>query len=187
MSAERLTCIIEPVGPGDATLASNVRADLIGRGVVVGDRPAGGFVAPIVLGVCVELSESACALVERLAERCHRVLVVVGRLTTASGIIWRLLARGAADVLCWRGNESGAEILCRLQRWNRIDSTVNAPFVRDHLVGQSKVWLGVLRRVVEIASFTSSPLLLTGESGHRQGARGPTPSPARRPCRTSGT
>ena len=166
MSDPRLTCAIHPVGSSDAALAASVRQDLSGRGIVVSDTPPAGHAGSFALTVCAEPDESAAAIVEQLAERFRRVLVVIGASAATNGAIWHLLARGASDVLSWRpAEEPGAAILLRLQRWDRIETSVGAPSVRRQLVGQSNAWTTALRRVVEISTFTSSSLLLVGESG----------------------
>ena len=166
MSDHRLTCTIHPVGPGDTALAASVRRDLAARGVLVLDTARGGPGTLIALTVCADPGRSASSMVEQLARRFRRVLVVIGASATANGLIWQLLSCGASDVLSWRPTEEpGVAILLRLQRWNHIDANVGAPSVSRQLVGQSNAWLTALRRVVEISSFTTSSLLLTGESG----------------------
>jgi transcriptional regulator with GAF, ATPase, and Fis domain len=169
VSDRRLTITIHPVGSGGAALAASVRQDLAGRGIDVSDPTAAAAPAaagPIALTVCAEPDESAAATVEQLAGRCCRVLVVTGAAASGSRAIWRLLARGASDVLCWRpSDEPGATIALRLERWDHIDDRIGAPSVRRQFVGQSAAWLAVLRRVVEISSFTTSSLLLEGETG----------------------
>ncbi|MGH3935530.1 MAG: sigma 54-interacting transcriptional regulator [Pseudonocardiaceae bacterium] len=165
MSDRRLACTIHPIGASDAALVASVRQELIGRGVFIRDTPS-GVATSTALSVCVNPDESALAIVARLAEQCRRVLVVVGAPVTAPGLIWRLLAHGASDVLSWQPRyEPGAAVLRRLQRWSHIDETLNTPLVRNQLIGQSSAWLAALRRVVEVACFTTSSLLLEGESG----------------------
>jgi transcriptional regulator with GAF, ATPase, and Fis domain len=164
VSGEPLNCGIQAVEAADEALTASVRAELTRQGVVVRRLSAadGSHVAVI---VSVAPAGPALAAVDRLADRCGRVLVVAGGGATASAMIWQLLAGGASDVLTWRGEQPGAAVLSRLRRWKRIDDTVDAPFVRDQLVGRSRAWLGALRRLVEIASFTTSSLVLAGESG----------------------
>ena len=40
-----------------------------------------------------------------------------------------------------------------------------SPLVRESLLGESLVWRSLVRRIVEAARFTQSPVLLIGESG----------------------
>ena len=46
-----------------------------------------------------------------------------------------------------------------------IERLLHSPAVQDHLIGQSRAWVSVLREVVEVAHFTDSTILLTGETG----------------------
>jgi transcriptional regulator with GAF, ATPase, and Fis domain len=166
VTERRLRCTVHPVGSSGAALVARVREDLTGRGVVVSEAPEVGLSTAIALVVCAEPDEAAAGTVAQLAASCRRVLVVVGAAATGHRAIWRLLARGASDVLLWRPTEQpGAAIALRLQRWDHIDDQVDAPSVRGQLIGRSPAWLAALRRVVEISSFTTSSLLLAGESG----------------------
>lgn len=79
---------------------------------------------------------------------------------------WGLLRCGACDVLWWdHSGDPLQEIGARLKRWNAVDRLVDSPLLQNNLIGRSPAWLSVLRRVVEVASFTDSPVLITGESG----------------------
>jgi transcriptional regulator with GAF, ATPase, and Fis domain len=79
---------------------------------------------------------------------------------------WRLLAAGASDVIPWHHHRSAAaEIAARLERWSEVDALVDAPVVRDNLVGRSPVWIATLRRAVEIARFSEASVLIVGETG----------------------
>ena len=83
--------------------------------------------------------------------------------------VWQLLARGASDVFAWADDadhaSSAAQVAARLERWARIDGLLETPAVRRELVGGSPQWLACLRQVVEMAVFSSAPVLLLGESG----------------------
>jgi transcriptional regulator with GAF, ATPase, and Fis domain len=79
---------------------------------------------------------------------------------------WRVLALGASEVLPWSQLLTQAECLVeRLRRWRTIDEIIASPLIRDNLVGTSPAWISLLRRVVEVARFTTAPVLLLGESG----------------------
>jgi transcriptional regulator with GAF, ATPase, and Fis domain len=77
-----------------------------------------------------------------------------------------LLRAGAADVIHW---SDGAPVVDwiheRLQRWEVIDGLVESTAVRKWIVGHSRCWMDVLRRIVEVGRFSSAPVLLLGESG----------------------
>jgi transcriptional regulator with GAF, ATPase, and Fis domain len=101
-----------------------------------------------------------------LGEGGRRTLVIVGEDGCGEALTWRLLACGAEDVVPWSPADSpGAGVLARLQRWQEVDSLVRSNAVRRQLVGGSVGWTAALRRVVEVAHFTSASLLVTGETG----------------------
>jgi transcriptional regulator with GAF, ATPase, and Fis domain len=82
------------------------------------------------------------------------------------GVSWRLLENGASDVLAWEeGSRAVDQIRTRLERWSAIDELAESASCRDLLVGNSRPWRSLVRRIVEAAHFTSAPILLTGESG----------------------
>ena len=56
-------------------------------------------------------------------------------------------------------------LLARLERWAEVDEIVASEPVRAVAVGTSPAWTAVLREVVEVARFSSVPVLLTGETG----------------------
>lgn len=97
----------------------------------------------------------------------ERVLAVAGsREALARGGAWRLLRAGISDVFAWdHSPDPASEVAARLERWRTVDRLVDSPLVRRNLIGQSPTWISVLRHVVEVASFTDSPVLITGESG----------------------
>ncbi len=79
---------------------------------------------------------------------------------------WKLLHAGASDVMYWDDlSNPGSVIAARLKRWQAVDEIVDSPLVSNTLVGQSRVWRSVLRRIVEVARFTDAPVLLMGETG----------------------
>ena len=79
---------------------------------------------------------------------------------------WRLLHTGADEVLSWNAEAAWAgQIKARIERWTAIDDLAESPLVRESLLGESLVWRSLVRRIVEAARFTQSPVLLIGESG----------------------
>jgi transcriptional regulator with GAF, ATPase, and Fis domain len=79
---------------------------------------------------------------------------------------WKLVEAGAADVLSWEAAvEPAAELAERIDRWATVEEIMRSPAVQESLIGQSQAWVAVLREVVEIASFTDSAILITGETG----------------------
>ena len=53
----------------------------------------------------------------------------------------------------------------KLNRWSEVDLLVQTVLSDGLAVGESAVWLGLVRRVIEAAHFSAAPILLTGESG----------------------
>ncbi len=114
------------------------------------------------------LSPVLCDLVRTWSGGGRRRLLLISANPAALGESgpWPLLEAGAADVLVWDEQpDPGAAIVARLRRWTEVDALLNTPFVREHLVGDSPVWLRVLRQVTEVARFTDAAVLLLGETG----------------------
>ena len=79
---------------------------------------------------------------------------------------WKLVEAGAVDVLSWEAAvEPAAELAERIDRWATVEEIMRSPAVQESPIGQSQAWVAVLREVVEIASFTDSAILITGETG----------------------
>ena len=79
---------------------------------------------------------------------------------------WAILAAGAADVLGLDAPERIASAAAaRFLRWAAVDRLLDSRLVHRNLVGTGPAWRATLRRVVEIARFSGSSILLGGESG----------------------
>jgi transcriptional regulator with GAF, ATPase, and Fis domain len=119
------------------------------------------------LVVCGAIDAELIALLQRSSRRgLDRVLVLYvgppeGDVRASA---WRLLEAGASDVVSWR-NDCAAEIAARLSRWHEVDLLLRAPAVENNLIGRSRVWLTLLREVVEVARFSDAAVLISGESG----------------------
>lgn len=88
----------------------------------------------------------------------------------SSDACWSLLDAGAADVLQWPSAPAGADSIAvqaasRLQRWSAVQALMQSETVRSSLVGDSPAWHALVRSVVEVAAWTRSPVLITGETG----------------------
>jgi DNA-binding NtrC family response regulator len=120
----------------------------------------------VAAGVGLLVVGEACAdllsRVVRLARR-GRLLVVLAAPDAADP--WELLRAGAADVVTGASSVDVRGLQARLDRWAAVDALVDSEQVRTSAVGQSPAWRDALRNVVEIARFTTSPVLLTGETG----------------------
>jgi transcriptional regulator with GAF, ATPase, and Fis domain len=97
----------------------------------------------------------------------ERILVLASQeAPLAGGDAWRVLQAGASDVLVWNElSDPGSAIATRFRRWCDIDKLVKSPLVRKNVIGESPVWKTVMHRTIEVARFTSSPILLMGETG----------------------
>lgn len=97
----------------------------------------------------------------------HRVMTVTASANLLREYeIWQLLQAGASDVLAWSNPASATQaVAARLHRWAAVERLVNSPLVQKNLVGKSRAWKGVVRRIVEIARFTDASVLILGESG----------------------
>ncbi|GIG56956.1 acetoacetate metabolism regulatory protein AtoC [Longispora fulva] len=157
---------IRGLTPACESLADDVAAALRQTDVTVLPRAPDIDHVPRVL-VCGADSGGLGAVVRDLSEGGrHRLLVVAGATTAISpGSTWRLLQQGASDVLVWDGQPTARVAAARLDRWRVIDELVDSAQVRDRLIGRSPCWRAVLRRVVEVARFSTSFVLVTGASG----------------------
>src|SRR6478736_882878 len=98
-------------------------------------------------------------------ERGHLLVVIPAAHALAHGEVWRLLNVGASDVLVWRGRATAQCAALRIRRWHEIDTLLDSADVTGRMVGRSRALRAALRRVVEIARFSPSSLLITGETG----------------------
>jgi transcriptional regulator with GAF, ATPase, and Fis domain len=128
-------------------------------------------------GILLLSGASDLAAVGRISRHGQRRLIVAvddnpeqadGGKSVSAGLSldWRVLALGASEVLPWSQLLTQAECLAaRLRRWRAIDEIIASPLIRDNLVGASPAWISLLRRIVEVARFTTASILLLGESG----------------------
>ena len=85
----------------------------------------------------------------------------------APQFVWKLLEAGMRDIIRWQGSaETTGELVAeRTRRWAEVQSVVDSELVRKNLVGCSKAWQKSVRAIVEAASYSNAPILLSGESG----------------------
>ena len=140
-----------------ASLGSDVR-------VQRDDRPGPGASV-----LCFEaVSDELLRLVRRLSDDGHeRVLAVAAEtLDLDDAAAFALLQAGAADVLAWdQYPDLLAMVVERMKRWTSVEHLLHSELVGQALAGKSQSWLGVLRQVIEVARFTASSVLITGQSG----------------------
>jgi transcriptional regulator with GAF, ATPase, and Fis domain len=129
-------------------------------GDTAGDSPGLLF-----LNGCSEHDLAEVALLSRNGER-RLVVILAAAAESGPQIDWKLLALGASEILTWSALLANPGALAaRLRRWRTIDEIVRSPLIRDNLIGSSPAWTALIRRVVEVAHFTTAPILLLGESG----------------------
>ena len=80
--------------------------------------------------------------------------------------MWAVLDAGASDLLLWPpGAMCADQAVARLQRWNAVQQLVESNAVHNCVIGNSPSWRALVRNVVEVATFTESNVLITGETG----------------------
>src|SRR6266849_5728283 len=82
-----------------------------------------------------------------------------------NGGVWRLLHAGAADVMPWNGESTARQILAKVERCHTLEQATIEAIEKEPVVGESSAWRDLVRRVVEAGRFSSTPVLLTGDSG----------------------
>ncbi|HKE26042.1 MAG TPA: sigma 54-interacting transcriptional regulator [Bryobacteraceae bacterium] len=150
----------------DQSLASEIRDSLRRAGV---PQVAAGADYPALFGILC-FSGIDLILLQRLHELRERprsrVLALAASLEAlAGGAEWRLLNAGASEVLPWQGAETAERIRAKLERWSTVESLADLAARRESMAGESPAWQSLLRRILEAARFSASPILLTGESG----------------------
>jgi transcriptional regulator with GAF, ATPase, and Fis domain len=94
------------------------------------------------------------------------VLAIVNPPTAPANVQWELLQTGIKDIYYWAGEDDCRDyLLFTIQRKQKVASILNAAFVKDNLIGESKVWKDFLGRILEAALYSQCSFLLTGESG----------------------
>ena len=126
-----------------------------------------------------EVNAPGITLLEEITDEAHhflneasdhgrrQILAIVPRSALLnSEEVWKLLQAGATDVMAWDELKSPSrDIADRLERWQLVDQVLSSAVVKDNLVGSSRAWTQVVRQCIEVAMFTDSAVLITGESG----------------------
>ena len=114
---------------------------------------------------CTDEKKEECIL--QMLQGNQRIIVLyTGKKPMPFYKVWELLGMGVEDVINFHSSISIGEIIAaKLQRWFIIDRFLNADRIKNTLIGSSPVWLKTLRQVIEIACFSSAPVLILGESG----------------------
>ncbi|SFN98366.1 Sigma-54 interaction domain-containing protein [Nitrosospira briensis] len=115
-----------------------------------------------------KFDDGLCERVQELSDSgTERVFAIASsEVALTNADTWTLLHAGASEVFVWNHSaDPAAEIACRIERWAAVDELLESPVVQTTLVGQSPVWKKMLRRIVELAHFTNTTILILGESG----------------------
>jgi transcriptional regulator with GAF, ATPase, and Fis domain len=119
-------------------------------------------------GILLMPSPSADGLkaARALSAEARTILVTGPEMRLSPDAKWSLLAAGVCDILDWLGTERIAEeITSRITRWREIEDIITNDRACATVVGCSPTWQRILRQIVEIAIFSDTDLLLTGETG----------------------
>ncbi len=146
---------------------AGVTAALRGAGFELEQAHDGASQMPSVIVFESRVAE-ALELVRAQGAHVHeRVLVVaLGAAALPRGVAWQLISAGASDVLVRSPSAQVVQrVAARLARWAAIDALLASEVVARTLVGTSAAWRRVLRQVVEVARYTDTPVLITGETG----------------------
>lgn len=80
---------------------------------------------------------------------------------------WLLLRAGISDILECDNSESELieQIIERVNRWDAIETILQSDLVCQNLIGNSHAWHSTLRKIIEVSYFSTTPILLMGETG----------------------
>ena len=145
-----------------AAAAGMLRRELAAAGIALTDGAQEG-------GACLFLfgrwnGELAAQL--QAARSPHLLAICCEPEALAVDATWEVLAAGASDLLLWHDAEPILpQVLARLKRWHEVAALMASDRIASCLVGQSAPWRRMLQSLVEVAAFTQSPVLITGETG----------------------
>jgi transcriptional regulator with GAF, ATPase, and Fis domain len=169
-----LSIWMQALGPGAAKAASALCAALGHAGVAVRDPARDGAKEGARDGTPRGFGVVLCGGAE------HGLLQTIGALALNAAVLavdcaaeplppdtmWAVLEAGATDLLPWSSPELCAQqVAARLQRWDALQKLMASSAVQGWLVGESAAWRALVQGVVEVAAFTQSPVLITGETG----------------------
>jgi transcriptional regulator with GAF, ATPase, and Fis domain len=154
---------IDPPSNPPLELLKKIQQQLVEAGIELVEESKG---VGLVLFSQVD-EETTLRLAEKSQGGERRVIAVcLDREGIPPRLVWTLLRAGASDCYSWfQGKDLVSSIQARLNRWSAVDQILYSTLVRENLVGNGRVWQRLLRQVIEIASFSDVPVLITGESG----------------------
>jgi transcriptional regulator with GAF, ATPase, and Fis domain len=128
----------------------------------------------LVEGYFVEPDQPGALLVDADSAELHDVLrnaqrngtrILIAFIGRAALDPWPLLEAGAEDFVRLDSEHAIDQLVARLNRWCAVEQLVESDAVREMAIGRSAAWKRSLRQAVELAHFTSSPILITGDTG----------------------
>ena len=173
-----LSIWMQALGTGATNAASALRAALGNAGVTVRDfatsattsastsataaAPSAGF-GVVLCGAC---DGALLQTIQGLTLNAAVLAIDCATEPLPPDTMWALLEAGASDLLPWSGAELCAQqVAARLHRWDALQKLMASNAVQGCLVGGSSAWRALVQGVVEVAAFTQSPVLITGETG----------------------
>ena len=115
-----------------------------------------------------EFNDSVLCQVKEARDRSQApvLAILTGPNTLSSTSMWQLLSAGAADILSWRDPPTARrQVRAKLERWTAVEELANSVATTSQMVGVSVGWKALVRKVIEAAHFSLSPILLIGDSG----------------------
>lgn len=104
--------------------------------------------------------------ITRLSQRDYRVIVINCKRSLSDLEKWQLLRSGAGDIIQGQKKEAfPAVVKARAGRWQLIEKLLETEEIRNKIIGDSREWKRILRKIIEVAYFTTSNILLMGPSG----------------------
>jgi transcriptional regulator with GAF, ATPase, and Fis domain len=79
---------------------------------------------------------------------------------------WKLMQYGVRDIYYFEEAHDLVEYMkSGISRRKKVKDLLNSPLIKNNLIGDSKIWQHFLASVVEVALFSQSSVLFTGETG----------------------
>jgi len=127
-------------------------------------REIGNEISATVL-VCARLSDDLNSLAARFRHSGRVVVVGTADCDITAETVRGFLEVGVSDIILDKSCDIVLELSARLQRWIEIDRLLGNPSLTEKIIGHSRRWRDLIRRVAEVAYYTEDSILLYGETG----------------------
>lgn len=113
-----------------------------------------------------DFNQLKALIVELQEKECRIFLLNTGDSSLPLFRNWELLNLGVEEVF-WQGDNGylSKVLPAKLARWSYIDRLLQEKNIKSRIIGNSPVWKRTLREIIEVACFSSVPVLILGESG----------------------